>query len=383
MDAEVSEVAAGSSRAGTSRAGPSRGGIAGWLVSLGLLAAVGGGVPAAMIGVGERDPTDAEIREHAFAMVRAATAESGLDGPIAAALDRDSPEDAEDLIQLADAMGLPVDPALRTRFTEETGGWRAKARALKRAGTGFVTGEGEDDVSLAAAIVSDLTVVGDIRSLGGETLNYLRGQPVDEFIVGLSVAGVGMTAATLTSGGAALPARVGVSVMKVARAGKRLTKAFSAELSALVARTADLPGLRRRIAAGEDSLTATYRHAAALDATALRRVVGSVGGIGEATSARTALGVLRHVDDLPELGKAERVAKAMRASTGGAFRVVGKGLLGAAGAVAVFSWQLLAALAMAAFGILSSLAGLIFGAILWRIGRRILSGPGPAAVPGT
>lgn len=371
MAAEVSEVLAGSSRRG----------LTGWLVCLGLLAAVGGGVAAAMIGLGERDPTDMEIREHAFAMVRAATAESGLDGPVAAALDRDSPEDAEDLIQLADAMGLPVAPALRTRFTEETSGWRAKARVLRRVGTGFVTGEGEDDVSLAAAIVSDLTVVGDVRSLGGETLNHLRGQTVDEFVVGLSVAGIGMTAATLASGGAAFPARVGVSVMKAARTGRRLTKAFGAELSTLVARTADMPGLRRRIAAGEDLLTATRRHASALDTTALRRVAGSVGGIGEATSVRTALGVLRHVDDVQELGKAERVAKAMRASTGGAFRVVGKGLLGAAGAVAVFSWQLLAALATAVFGILSSLAGFVAGAVLWRIGRRILFGP--AAVPGT
>ena len=70
------------------------------------------------------------------------------------------------------------------------------------AGThGFVTGEGEGTAGAVGAVISDLTVVGDVRDATAQAGHYLNDEPVDETVLALSTAGIGLSGAVLATGG--------------------------------------------------------------------------------------------------------------------------------------------------------------------------------------
>ncbi|WP_395454247.1 hypothetical protein ACHMW5_11720 [Azospirillum melinis] len=181
-------------------------------------------------------PTDDGVRDALITMLKQVAPKERLEQQIASALDRDAPEEAEDYLDVADLLQMPVDPALRTRFADENSGLRAAERNIRRAAMGFVTGEGEGTVGMAAAIASDFTVVGDIRDLTEQASRIVRDEPVDDLVLGLSIAGVSMSAATVVTAGGALPIKTGISLAKLAKKTGKLTARFQDELSWIVAR---------------------------------------------------------------------------------------------------------------------------------------------------
>ena len=60
----------------------------------------------------------------------------------------------------------------------------------------------------------DVTGYGDLRDLAREGRKALRGEPVDQLTVGLAAVGLTLTAATVLSVGAVLPAHNGASAVK-------------------------------------------------------------------------------------------------------------------------------------------------------------------------
>ena len=87
---------------------------------------------------------------------------------------------------------------------------------------GLWTGEPSDLASLAGTAFGDLFVFGDIRDAAREGTRYLTGQHYDPWILGLAGVGIGITAATYATAGAAAPERIGLSVVKAARRTGRL-----------------------------------------------------------------------------------------------------------------------------------------------------------------
>jgi hypothetical protein len=64
-------------------------------------------------------------------------------------------------------------------------------------GEGFVTGKGDSTAGIAGAVTSDLTVIGDLRDIALEGGKMIAGEEYSELILGLSVVGIGVTAATI------------------------------------------------------------------------------------------------------------------------------------------------------------------------------------------
>jgi len=86
---------------------------------------------------------------------------------------------------------------------------------------GIVLGKSDENIGRAAAIASDFLVVGDIRDLTIEGMNYANDKKVDEFIVALSSLGLLATASTVYTLGATTPIKGSISVLKY---GKRANK---------------------------------------------------------------------------------------------------------------------------------------------------------------
>jgi hypothetical protein len=92
---------------------------------------------------------------------------------------------------------------------------------LKKANSGFWTGESDEIEGQCAGAFSDLLVIGDIRDLGREGKNLVEGKNVDEVTVVLSGVGVVAAGATVITAGATAAVKPTVSFLKAAnKAGK-------------------------------------------------------------------------------------------------------------------------------------------------------------------
>ncbi|MBP2301465.1 hypothetical protein [Azospirillum picis] len=353
----------------------------------GLPTAVAGLVAALLLYEPPAPPGDAQAREAMVAQVREVATRARLEHEIAAALDEGDPDRAEEYFEVAGLVAVPVDPALHERWVDETSGWKAAVRTAKRTADGFLTGEGEGTAGIMGALASDLTVVGDVRDLGEQAARMIRGESVDELAVGLSMVGVALTAGTVATAGTALPAKTGISVVKLARRTGRLTAAFQRRVGMMVARSADLPAFRAAVRDTPwyrlDELSrAAYRHAAGLDVTELRRVFASLGDIGRSLPPSRTLALLRHVDDVEDLRHAERATRLLGKPVSGALRLTGKALFRAFGATTAITMALAGALLSLGAGLIGLLS-FLFGAALWLAGLlRLLrrGGRRPAAL---
>jgi hypothetical protein len=107
---------------------------------------------------------------------------------------------------------------LYSEIQDTRSGWLYK---LKKANSGFWSGESDETEGQVAAVVSDFLVIGDIRDLHQEGKNFIEGKDVDEVAVALSGMGVVATGAVLMTVGTAAAAKPAISFLKIAnKAGK-------------------------------------------------------------------------------------------------------------------------------------------------------------------
>lgn len=86
---------------------------------------------------------------------------------------------------------------------------------------GIVKGGSDEDIGRASAIASDFLVIGDVRDLSIQGVNYANDKKVDNLIVALSSLGLLATATTVYTAGATAPIKTSISVLKY---GKRVNK---------------------------------------------------------------------------------------------------------------------------------------------------------------
>ena len=196
--------------------------VAGWLVTPRTL--------DAWAWVSAKDDPAALTELGLKATLTPARLQSDLDAAIGA----DDIDLAASLTTLADQQGMELPASLRERYAAAT----TSAELVKRDANDFYRGVVEGDATgglgLAGVIASDLTGIGDVRDLVREGQKISRGDEPDHLVLGLSVVGLAVTEATIASVGVALPARAGVSSMRVAAKTGRFSKALAANVSRLM-----------------------------------------------------------------------------------------------------------------------------------------------------
>lgn len=255
-----------------------------------------------------------------------------IEASVRQAIAEDNPADARMYLRLATRFGYAIDAAV---FEEELQALESPLQTARRNATdfagGFFRGNADSDAGIAGAVTADFTVVGDVRDLWRQYQLYSRDEPVNELIVVLSGIGVGLTAATVASAGAASPFKGGVSTAKLAARSQRLTPQFQAWLLRQGRQVFDhkaflhtarsentLDGIRR-------AATKAYRPAAArvIKNTAMR-----VNGIRKATSTSDAIRLLKYVENSDDLIRLEKLALKYGAETRGVMKLLGKGAIG-------------------------------------------------------
>jgi hypothetical protein len=260
---------------------------------------------AERLGIGIPIPFEEAVRRE---LNRTATPEE-LNARTIAALDRGDVDDAQSFAALAAELNRPLPAATLERLAAEQSPGRVAARTAGDFALGFATGNGEGAAGIAGSVISDFTVIGDLRDLGREGTKMALGEPYSQLILGLSAVGIAATAATVASGGGGAPIKASVSVLKAAFRAGAITAGFAADLGRKLAKAVDFSALDavvkkldvtspRTIAEAPAAIARTVHPevfaAVASDVAAVQRTVGSADTVK----------LLRYVnsaDDLAEL----------------------------------------------------------------------------------
>lgn len=236
---------------------------------------------------------------------------------IEAALSAQDPELAQSIVELAAARNVPIDPALAERSAAAAAEAASMRQRAKNFAHGFVTGEPRDMASFAGTTLGDLFIFGDVRDALREGVRYVRGEQMDELVLGLAAAGIAVTAGTYATVGAGVPARAGLTLVKVARKSGRLSAEFAESLGRMV-RQASLPALSRGVRE-----TVKVERAG----VGLLHLVRDVGRIEKAAGGRAALDALRLAREPRDVTRIARLAEKEGSRTRAILKLAGRGAL--------------------------------------------------------
>ncbi|TCT05552.1 hypothetical protein [Aquabacter spiritensis] len=255
---------------------------------------------------------------------------------ISAALAAGDPDLAASAQEWADARGLELAPELRARVAAEQTDAAIALRGARSFGSGFVTGAPDDLPGLAGAAAGDLTVWGDLRDAAREGWHYAQGEEVDTLLLGLSAAGLALTAGTYATLGGGAPARMGLSLVKAAKRTGRLSAAFGAYLGRLVRESLDLGALRR--AGGSFDPAALKGVVRPQGVARIGALMSDLGTVQAKAGTRAALAGLAVVEDGADVRRLAKLSEKKGGQTLFVLRALGRGALAITGALLSFVW---------------------------------------------
>ncbi|MCF8518756.1 MAG: hypothetical protein K9G81_09120 [Rhodobacteraceae bacterium] len=177
--------------------------------------------------------------------------------------------------------------------------------------------------SLSTALICKapilLTPIEDLRGLAQAGADYASGTPIDQLDLGLSVIGLGATAAIVATGGTSATLKAGTATLRLARGMGRMSPLLARQLGTAFAdgiRWGDLPGVR-----SGDDLSRLIR------ADVLRPVAATLSDLGRVAGAAGpvhALHLLPLVDDAADARHLANAAEALGPRTVRQAEVLGK-----------------------------------------------------------
>lgn len=224
------------------------------------------------------------------------------------ALKRGDVSEARSFADLAASLKRPLPEATMQRLLDEEGPTRSAVRGTGQFISGFATGSGEGAAGMAGSVISDFTVIGDLRDIGREGTKMMIGEPYSQLLLGLSAVGIAATAATVASGGGGAPVRLGVSVLKAAWRGGMVTASLAASLGRLLKRAVNFSALGDIAKRLDFTSSSALREAAADVGKNVRpqvfaAVASDVAAVDRTLGAADTVKMLRYVRSTGELAE--------------------------------------------------------------------------------
>jgi hypothetical protein len=251
---------------------------------------------------------------------------------IDAALAADDADLAKSFVELSQSRNVTLDPAQVARVDAAVAQAGSAGAAAQSFAQGLVTGEPKDAVGLAGTITGDLFVFGDIRDAVREGGRWVAGETVDQLVLGLACVGLAITAATYATSGIAAPARVGVSLAKMARKTGRLSADLAVDIGRSLRSVVDWPKLKvalSGVSISEPALAIrAAREAVKVErAGGLMRLVRDVGRVESKAGTQAALDGLKLAQSPREMSRLARLAEAAGGRTRAILKVAGRGAI--------------------------------------------------------
>ncbi|MEP0708714.1 MAG: hypothetical protein ABJL17_09305 [Parvibaculum sp.] len=245
------------------------------------------------------------------------------------ALDEDAYDDAVMYAEIADYIDVPLDAETQARLEAEDAFSRRAARNTGNFVTGFVTGEGDSTPAFMGAMASDLTVVGDVRDISSEGTKLARGEEYSKMILGLSVVGLAATTATVATGGSGLPARIGVSILKVAKKAGTITAGFTRDVTRVLQEAMNFNKLGdtlRAVDLGNPAATrrAVTEYADGVSMAKVTPILDDVAALERTAGPAETVRLMRYVDNTEDLARVSKMSGKLGTKTRGVIELTGK-----------------------------------------------------------
>ena len=260
------------------------------------------------------------------ALKRETASQNYFDKKIVTAIQNEKFDDVEMYQNLANYLDVNLSQATRDEITKNSDFISEAIRDTKEFSAGFISGEGESAVALSGSVLSDLTVVGDVRDLSIEGNKFAHDEKYDRVVFGLSLIGVGLSASQLLSAGATTPLKVGASVVKVAKKTGKISEPFLNILSSKLAKSIDIKMLKTidfSTMSGIKKIEPTIRKSLKLEH--ISKLFGKINQVKKNTSLFDTVTLLKYVDNEKDLAKLVKVSSRYKKNTRGVLKVLGKG----------------------------------------------------------
>lgn len=251
---------------------------------------------------------------------------------IDAALAANDPDLANSFVELAAARQVALDPAQTARVAAAVAEAATARHAAESFAQGLVTGEPNDVAGFAGTTLGDLFVFGDIRDAAREGARMASGQQADELVLGLACVGLAVTAGTYATLGAAAPARVGLSLAKVARKSGQLGGELAGYMSRILRQVVDWSALRKALATMSISepqlaIRAAREAIKAERASGLMHLARDIGRVQAKAGTQAALEGQKIAETPREMSRVAKLAEKEGGKTRAIIKVVGRGAI--------------------------------------------------------
>ncbi|MCF3936433.1 hypothetical protein L1787_23855 [Acuticoccus sp. M5D2P5] len=230
-----------------------------------------------------------------------ATPGDTLDERVRAAVDEGDIDGALQYEALSKELGKPIAPETAASLVEAQGTFATIMRNTGDFAGAYVTGHADSAAGLAGAIISDLTVVGDVRDIVSEGGKAAVGEEYSEFLLALAAIGLAAEGVTIATGGSSLVVKAGVSVLKVAKRTGNMTADLTRRLVHLARASARPAAPAAGLARGGDGAVDITRAAARAELGAIVTSVNTMAANAGAADAVRLMRTVKTSDDAREL----------------------------------------------------------------------------------
>lgn len=282
-----------------------------------------------------------ELRTEVWARIAQHVDAPELERRLNAALDQDPVAwtEIDVALKLAERLDLQPSAAVLAEIRKQRQAARQPVAMLGACWQGLFALElGQSLTEASCAGLSEVTSIGDLKSLLRAAGAYASGQPIDRFDLGLGIAGLALTGATLISAGSAAPAKASVATLKVAKRARVLSPGLKRALKQRLGRSVKLDealqALSQELGRGLFVRGASLQSRAlkvierSLDPKAFDLLVQDLANLGvslQRVGPKTALYTMRFVGSGQDIARLERFSKALGKQTPEALSVLGRG----------------------------------------------------------
>ena len=244
--------------------------------------------------------------------------------------------DAKSFLYLADYLHITLTKQYNDKI-EQQDTLFFKAKEFTK---GFINGKTDTAKQLYGSIASDFTVVGDLRDIKNEGLKYIKNQPYDEFLLGISIAGVTL---------ALTPLKIGTTILKTAKRANTLTKNFTRYLTKSFSKTYDKKSF---ININFQNINSIKLAINTVNITPILKILKSLIKIEQSTSFSDTIFILKYIDTGKDLTKVTKISQKYKKNTKAIFKVLGKSAIKTTKKVFVYTYEFLASLFSTLFSLL-------------------------------
>ncbi len=260
-------------------------------------------------------------------MVLAKSKDNYLDKKITNLIENKKYNEAKGYIELAKEFNITLLPTTKELIKKEFSTTKKLIRGTKSFFNGFISGKANSSSEVAGAITSDFTIYGDLRDITIEGKKYINNKPYDKLILGLSMAGLALSASTFVTFGSSQPLKVATSSLKLAKRQKYLTKGFSKTLANTLEKTIDFKALKRVKLSSLDELKQSSKIVKnSVKLKHIKPILKDINTIKKNTSITDTIYLMKYIDNTKDLKNIAKLSKRYKGATKGILKLFGKNI---------------------------------------------------------